>query len=107
MGMLLSLKLVVEYQDSSSIIVEMGLFSIITCQHVGEDPDTGDAFCKIEHLNPTGAEDRRVSFEGGLMGEEHKTIPVCLPLRVFRKKVGSGKIKSGCNQAEEVETTFF
>ncbi|MFZ3301353.1 MAG: hypothetical protein WA152_01415 [Microgenomates group bacterium] len=86
----------------------MSLIQINTCKHVGVDPNTGDSFCKIEHLSPSGKRDEVKLFEGGIHNDsEHKTVPVCLPLRLWRKKIGSGKIASVCNQAEEVATSIF
>lgn len=108
MEMSLNLKLGVDFKCLGCIICLMGLFQIITCKHVGVDPDTGDSFCKVDHLNPSGKSDEIKFFEGGIHNDsEQKTVPVCLPLRLVRKRIGSGTIASACDQAEEVATSIF
>lgn len=81
----------------------MGIFTINTCNNVGIDPDTGYYFCKVDHLNPSGAHDVGGLVDGGSL----KTIPICLPLRVWGKKMGSGNIKKVCDKANEVKASIF
>lgn len=87
----------------------MGLFTINTCANVGVDLDTGDYFCKIEHLKPTGVNEESRTFESGdeTLSTNTKVVPICLPLRIWGKKFGDGNIKNTCDQAVEVKTTLF
>lgn len=84
----------------------MGLLQISTCKNLGVDPDTGDFFCQIEHLNPSAMEEKpREILEESPMEPGTKSVPVCKAFWLLGFKVRKGAIK--CDMAEEVETSIF